>query len=58
MAYINYSKNGSNPLTKLLGHNPEILKNWMVLLESFYKTTDLDRNLQEEVLILGQYRRI
>lgn len=49
MAYISYSKNGNNPLTKLLGHNPVILKNWMVLLESFYQNCELDRNLQEEV---------
>ncbi len=49
MAYISYSENGDNPLTKLLGHNPELLKNWMALLESFYQSCDLDRSLQEEV---------
>jgi hypothetical protein len=36
MAYITYSENGSNPLTKLLGHNPDLLKNWMALRESFF----------------------
>jgi alkylhydroperoxidase family enzyme len=49
MAYISYSENGTNPLTQLLGHNPELLKNWMALLDSFYKCSDLDRALQEEV---------
>ena len=49
MAYISYSENGNNPLTKLLGHNPILLKNWMTLLESFYQSCDLDRDLQEEV---------
>lgn len=49
MAYISYSENGTNPLTKLLGHNPEILKNWMTLLDSFYQSCDLDPELQEEV---------
>lgn len=49
MAYISYSENGDNPLTKLLGHNPELLKNWMTLLKSFYQCCSLDRQLQEEV---------
>lgn len=49
MAYISYSNHGDNPLTKLLGHNPVLLKNWMMLLESFYQSCDLDRKLQEEV---------
>ena len=49
MAYISYSESGDNPLTKLLGHNPELLKNWMTLLDSFYNSCDLDRKLQEEV---------
>lgn len=49
MAYISYSENGENPLTKLLGHNPVLLKNWMTLLDSFYESCSLDRALQEEV---------
>ncbi len=49
MAYIAYSENGENPLTKLLGHNPEVMKHWMTLLECFYQNCDLDRGLQEEV---------
>ena len=49
MAYISYSENGDNPLTRLLGHNPILLKNWMALLASFYESCDLDRDLQEEV---------
>jgi len=49
MAYISYSEHGDNPLTKLLGHNPELLKNWMNLLNSFYQSCKLDRSLQEEV---------
>jgi len=49
MAYISYSENGINPLTKLLGHNPALLNNWMVLLESYYTNGSLDPELQEEV---------
>ena len=49
MAYISYSENGTNPLTKLLGHNPKLLKNWMALLDSFYQDCSLDKELQEEV---------
>ena len=49
MAHIAYSENGTNPLTKLLGHNPVLLKNWMALLDSFYAHCSLDRGLQEEV---------
>ena len=49
MAYIAYSENGDNPLTKLLGHNPELLKNWMTLLDSFYQECNFDPALQEEV---------
>ena len=49
MALIAYSEVGDNPLTKLLGHNPVLLKNWMTLLGSFYQNCDLDRDLQEEV---------
>ncbi len=49
MAYISYSENGDNPLTKLLGHNPILLKNWMTLLDSFYENCNFDPSLQEEV---------
>lgn len=49
MAYISYSENGENSLTRLLGHNPVLLKNWMTLLDSFYESCAIDRNLQEEV---------
>lgn len=49
MAYIEYSKNGNSPLQKLLGHNPEILKNWDLLLDTFYKFSSFDPKLQEEV---------
>lgn len=49
MAYIEYSKNGNSPLQKLLGHNPEVLKNWDLLLEAFYKFSSFDPKLQEEV---------
>lgn len=49
MAYINYSKSGDSPLQKLLGHNPEILKKWNLLLETFYQCSNLDPTLQEEV---------
>ena len=49
MAHISYSENGDNPLMKLLGHNPVLLKNWMQLLDSFYQSCSLDRELQEEV---------
>lgn len=49
MAHITYSENGTNPLTKLLGHNPALLKRWMALLDCFYQDCSLDRELQEEV---------
>jgi alkylhydroperoxidase family enzyme len=49
MAYISYSKNGINPLTNLLGHNPILLESWMALLEGYYTNSSLDRELQEEV---------
>ncbi len=49
MAYIAYSENGNNPLTKLLGHNVVLLKNWMILLDSFYQHCEFDPALQEEV---------
>lgn len=49
MAYIEYSTNGNSPLQKLLGHNPEVLKHWDLLLDTFYKFSSLDPALQEEV---------
>jgi alkylhydroperoxidase family enzyme len=49
MAYIEYSKNGDSPLQKLLGHNQEVLKKWDLLLDTFYKFSSFDPNLQEEV---------
>ena len=49
MAYIEYSANGDSPLQKLLGHNPEVLRNWDALLDTFYKCSSFDPELQEEV---------
>lgn len=49
MAHVEYSSNGDNPLQKLLGHNPQVLKNWELLLDTFYKFSNLDPALQEEV---------
>ncbi|MBM3198465.1 MAG: carboxymuconolactone decarboxylase family protein [Chlamydiae bacterium] len=49
MAYIEYSAHGNSPLQKLLGHNLEILKQWDLLLDTFYKFSSLDPDLQEEV---------
>jgi alkylhydroperoxidase family enzyme len=49
MAYISYSDTGTNPLAKLLGHNPVLMKNWLTLLDSFYSSCAIDRELQEEV---------
>jgi alkylhydroperoxidase family enzyme len=49
MAHIEYSTNGDSPLQKLLGHNPEVLKNWDLLLDTFYKFSSFDPELQEEV---------
>ena len=48
MPYISYSENGNNPLTKLLGHNPTLLKNWMMLRESFYESCHFDCALLQE----------
>lgn len=49
MAHIAYSSNGNSPLQKLLGHNPNVLKNWDSLLEAFYQFSNLNPALQEEV---------
>ena len=49
MAHIKYSENGDSPLQRLLGHNPEILKNWNQLLDTFYRYSSIDPQLQEEV---------
>ncbi len=49
MAFIEYSENGNSPLQKLLGHNPEVLKKWDLLLDTFYKFSSFDPTLQEEV---------
>ena len=49
MAYIEYSANGDSPLQKLLGHNSEVLKNWDLLLGTFFKFSSFDPELQEEV---------
>jgi len=49
MAHIEYSRNGNSPLQKLLGHNQEVLKNWDLLLDAFYKCSSFDPALQEEV---------
>ncbi|PCI94535.1 alkylhydroperoxidase [Candidatus Aerophobetes bacterium] len=49
MAYIEYSANGDSPLQRLLGHNPEVLKKWDLLLDAFYKFSSFDPELQEEV---------
>lgn len=49
MAHIEYSANGDSPLQKLLGHNPEVLKKWDLLLDTFYKFSSFDPALQEEV---------
>ncbi|MFI5333776.1 MAG: carboxymuconolactone decarboxylase family protein [Chlamydiales bacterium] len=49
MAHIEYSIHGDSPLQQLLGHNPEVLKNWDHLLNSFYKFSSFDPVLQEEV---------
>ncbi len=49
MAHIEYSTNGDSPLQKLLGHNLEVLKKWDLLLDTFYKFSSFDPELQEEV---------
>lgn len=49
MAHISYSGHGENPLARLLGHNPALCKQWMDLLDCFYKCCTLDPQLQEEV---------
>jgi len=49
MAHIEYSATGDSPLQKLLGHNPEVLKKWDLLLDTFYKFSSFDPALQEEV---------
>ena len=49
MANIEYSEIGKSPLQRLLGHNQEVLKNWDLLLDTFYQFSSFDPQLQEKV---------
>ncbi|MGG5207689.1 carboxymuconolactone decarboxylase family protein [Chryseobacterium sp. MIQD13] len=49
MTTIEFSENGNSPFEKLIGHNPEILKNWGCLEETLFKSSGLDPDLLEQV---------
>lgn len=49
MTNIKFSKNGSTPFEKLIGHNKEILKNWINLENSIFKDSTLDKTLLEQI---------
>ncbi|WP_134687206.1 carboxymuconolactone decarboxylase family protein [Brevibacillus migulae] len=49
MARIPFSSMGATPFQKLLGHNPEILKSWNAMGETFESTGRLRPELKEQV---------
>nr|WP_312579942.1 carboxymuconolactone decarboxylase family protein [Sedimentibacter sp.] len=49
MEMISYSKNGSTPFQKLLGHNKDILEKWTSLEECIYSSNTFSEELKEEV---------
>lgn len=49
MTRINLSENGKSPFQKLIGHNINILNNWIQLEESIIVDSSLDPNLLEQV---------
>ena len=46
---IQFSKTGSTPFEKLIGHNPEILTKWNELERTLFTTTALEGDLLEQV---------
>jgi len=49
MTRINLSENGNSPFQKLIGHNINILHNWIQLEESIIVDSSLDPKLLEQV---------
>ncbi|MEG0774756.1 carboxymuconolactone decarboxylase family protein [Clostridium sp.] len=49
MARIIYSKEGLTPFQQLLGHNKNILKNWLSLEECLFNSNTFTFELKEEV---------
>ena len=49
MARIANSAHGSTPFTKLLGHNPDVLRHWDLLEQTLYATTPFTPELIEQV---------
>ena len=49
MTRINLSKNGNSPFQKLIGHNVNILNNWVKLEESIIENSSLAPYLLEQV---------
>lgn len=49
MTNINFSDNGDTPFEKLIGHNDKIRSAWNQLEEIFWNSTNLDKNLLEQV---------
>lgn len=46
---IELSEVGTSPFEKLLGHNPEILKNWNQLEATLFANSGLEKDLLEQV---------
>jgi len=49
MTNIEFSNNGNTPFESLIGHNPKILKKWVILEESIFKDSSLGPDLLEQV---------
>jgi alkylhydroperoxidase family enzyme len=49
MPRIELSPAGTSAHERLLGHNPEILKQWLELERAFFESTSFDAHLREQV---------
>lgn len=49
MTHINLSQTGESPFQRLLGHNDQILKNWIQLETSVFTDSSLGLDLLEQV---------
>ncbi|MBS0616515.1 MAG: carboxymuconolactone decarboxylase family protein [Verrucomicrobia bacterium] len=49
MARVGFSKIGESPFQQLLGHNSEILKQWDLLIDSFFNSATFPFEFKEEL---------
>jgi alkylhydroperoxidase family enzyme len=47
--HITLSHLGNTPFEKIIGHNPSVLTNWLLLEQCLFSDTNLDANLLEQV---------